>query len=116
MTPEAKILRSICRYLDGLESLCYYMKLRGGPYSVRGLPDIVGVFNGHFFALEVKASKGEVTPLQAHTLRKIYEAGGAASVVRSVKDVEKIIWALDRLGSRGIICASRVTKGGPYHV
>ncbi len=50
--------------------------------GIRGTPDILGCVNGHFVALELKASKtSDAEPLQAYTLRKVDEAGGVAFVV-----------------------------------
>lgn len=95
MTPESRVLSSICRYLDSLRPVCYYMKVRGGPYSVRGLPDIVGCYRGQFFAWEVKGPKGIPTPLQRHVIRQIVDAGGQAEVIRSVKEAKETIFCLD---------------------
>jgi Holliday junction resolvase len=46
-----------------------------------GIPDIIGVINGQFFALELKVGKNKATALQTHVLKKITEAGGFAQVV-----------------------------------
>lgn len=45
-----------------------------------GLPDIVGSVAGIFVAIELK-TRSKITPIQAHTLRKITESGGLAFVV-----------------------------------
>lgn len=50
--------------------------------AVRGIPDIIGVCNGKFFAWELKATdKDKADPLQRHVLEKIKRAGGIARVV-----------------------------------
>ena len=50
--------------------------------SIRGLPDIVGVINGRFFALELKRSGKELshprTVLQNYVKEKIESCGGIA--------------------------------------
>lgn len=46
--------------------------------SIRGTPDIIGVVNGHFVAIEVKADNGRPSPLQREKLKRINEAGGVA--------------------------------------
>lgn len=55
--------------------------------SLRGVPDIIGIVNGRFVALELKASGKEVvsktktTELQRYVLEKIWDAGGYAEFV-----------------------------------
>ena len=46
-----------------------------------GIPDIIGVIDGHFFALELKMTGKKPTKLQLYTIEKIKEAGGIAFVV-----------------------------------
>ena len=62
-------------------------------YGTAGLPDIVCCLEGRFFAFEVKTLSGQLTKLQEHTLERIKAAGGRAFVVRSVEDVDAILWA-----------------------
>lgn len=54
----------------------------------RGLPDIVGVYRGRGFGLEVKrpGKRNTLTPLQAKTLRDIRDAGGIGFLVTSVDE------------------------------
>ena len=61
--------------------------------SVRGIPDIVGCYNGTYFALEVKKAKSEVynkygimkdkgrIVLQKYNIQKTIECGGFASFI-----------------------------------
>lgn len=53
--------------------------------NIRGLPDIMGVCNGRFFALEVKRSGSELshprTVLQNYVLNKIKTHGGFAEFI-----------------------------------
>lgn len=58
------------------------------PNFNRGLPDITGVKKGKAFALEVKVPGGQLTPHQRSWLRDFAEAGGYASKVESVEDVQ----------------------------
>ena len=90
MTPEGKILRSICRYLDGLSGV-FYIKVRQGDYGTRGAPDIIGCIRGRFFGFEVKAAKAKPTPLQRYTLSLIDKAGGIGLVVSSAEEVKNIL-------------------------
>lgn len=49
---------------------------------IRGTPDILGVINGRFVALELKKdTKAKIDELQIHKLNKIRQAGGATFVV-----------------------------------
>ena len=50
--------------------------------SVRGTPDVIGVINGTFIALEFKSDDGIVAPIQQFKINKIIKAGGAACVLR----------------------------------
>lgn len=49
--------------------------------SLVGIPDIIGVCNGVFFAWELKKVGGKPTKMQLHVLKKINKAGGEAQVV-----------------------------------
>lgn len=44
--------------------------------SIRGTPDIIGVVNGRFVAIEIKAANGRASPLQREKLKRIHDAGG----------------------------------------
>ena len=46
--------------------------------TVKGIPDLIGCFNGRFVAIELKTDKGEVTPIQEYRLKQILKAGGLA--------------------------------------
>lgn len=57
-------------------------------HQEKGLPDILGVYQGKFYALEVKRP-GQLHTLskkQAYMLEKIKRAGGRATVVTSVRE------------------------------
>jgi Holliday junction resolvase len=52
-----------------------------GGYGRSGVPDIVGCYKGHFFAIECKAGKGTTTALQDKNIKEIKKAGGRVIVV-----------------------------------
>ena len=52
-----------------------------GGYGRNGVPDIVGCYKGHFFAIECKAGKGTTTALQDKNIKEIEKAGGRVIVV-----------------------------------
>jgi len=64
--------------------------------ALRGIPDIIGVCNGRFFAWELKTSMAECrrktgrTVLQRYTLDKINEAGGIGRFVCPKNFVESL--------------------------
>jgi len=51
-------------------------------YSISGTPDILGVVNGVFVALELKkAEKSPITRLQLYNIERINSAGGVGIVL-----------------------------------
>ena len=89
---EKDITAAIMRRLKATPE-CFAWKTHGGMYGTAGLPDIVCCLDGRFFAFEVKTPSGQLTKLQEHTLERIRVAGGRAFVVRSVEDVDAVLWA-----------------------
>jgi hypothetical protein len=83
---EAVLSKKIGRKLR--DKGCFAVKIHGGPNQQRGLPDIVGCYDGDFFGLEVKLPGKErtLTELQAKKLRDIKQAGGIAVVVTTVNE------------------------------
>lgn len=68
-----------------------------GPMSQpRGVSDIIGVFNGRFLAIEVKAAGGRVTPEQERFIETVRRHGGIAFVARSIDDVIEGLGIQDR--------------------
>lgn len=86
---EKDIQKKIMQYLKTVDG--YFFKIAQGPYSMIGIADIIGVYEGRFIALEVKAEKGKLTVLQDRFLRKVRSCRGVADVVRSVDDVRDVI-------------------------
>jgi Holliday junction resolvase len=79
MTPEAKVKRRVVAQLKTLGAY-YFYPVTGG-YGSSGVPDIVGCYNGKFFAIECKAGRNTPTPLQQKNLSDITAQGGAVLVV-----------------------------------
>ncbi len=57
----------------------------------RGCPDILCCAKGVFIAIEIKEGDDKVSPIQEEQLRLIKKAGGAAIVVRDLKDLQGYI-------------------------
>jgi len=78
-TPEAKVKGVVVRQLKAL-GVYYFYPVTGG-YGASGVPDIVGCYNGRFFAIECKAGKNKPTKLQEKNIEWITAAGGLVWVV-----------------------------------
>jgi hypothetical protein len=91
-TPESKVKKVIKDWLKEQSEidLWFFMPFSGG-YGVVGIPDIVGCWNGAFFAVEVKADGGKTTPWQDRTLAAITKAGGRAGVARTLEEAQMIV-------------------------
>jgi hypothetical protein len=90
---EKSITLAIVKYLKSQG--CWTLKVHGGPYQRRAVPDILACVNGHFLAIEGKRPKyGRLTKLQESELVNIRNSGGCASVATSVDDVRDVIESL----------------------
>ena len=106
LTPEARLKKKVLAYLKSLEPRVWHTVLSAGPYSRRGLPDIVGcvsvpyrvgkfkIAEGSFFAIELKSPTGKPTHLQLYTLARIQEAGAAVLVAKSIEEVKAFMEGL----------------------
>lgn len=56
-----------------------------------GIPDILGVYKGRFFAIELKVGKNKATKLQEYTLEQIKNAGGVCCVAYTALKVREFI-------------------------
>jgi len=78
MTPEAKVKRRVVRQLKEIGA--YYFAPVTGGYGRSGVPDIVGCFDGMFFAIECKAGRNKPTPLQQKNIDDITSTHGVVWV------------------------------------
>lgn len=88
---EVRIVNATLKELRLLGAWCY--KVHGGPMQEIGLPDIVGVFRGRGFGLEVKVPGKEknLTPRQAYHLNEIKKAGGISAVISSPEMAKELL-------------------------
>jgi hypothetical protein len=93
--PETKLHKKMMARLR--ERGAWVTKIHGGIYS-SGVPDLLVCYLGYFVALEVKlpSNRSKATALQAAQLRQIRASGGYGYVVRSIRDVERILGAIDK--------------------
>ena len=81
LTPEKKVKDRVVKQLKlSVDSVFYFFPATGG-YGRRGVPAIVGCFNGKFWAIECKAGKNTTTALQDRELNAIRNARGEAWVI-----------------------------------
>jgi len=83
MTPEGKVKDIIKTYLDSLGPLCWHFMPMMMGYGRKGIPDVIGCYKGHFFAIEVKAEgkAKAITPWQAREAAAIGQAHGLAWLI-----------------------------------
>jgi penicillin-binding protein-related factor A (putative recombinase) len=101
VTPERQIQNLICSWLKAKRALffvhdsvgifdpvrkCY--RTNRNPYRIKGVADIIGIWQGKPLAIEVKSKAGRVSPEQRRFLAEWNAAGGIGFVARSLADVE----------------------------
>jgi len=80
MTPEKKVKNEVAKLLIQ-HHVWYFMPVSNG-MGRHGIPDFVCCVNGHFLAIECKAtSKDKTTALQDREMARILEAGGTSFVI-----------------------------------
>lgn len=89
---ETLLVKKIKAYLDKLEQ-SYFFKIHGGPMQMSGISDLIGVYKGRFYAIEVKTedNKRGTTRLQEIFLEIINNCGGVGFVATSVEEVKEKI-------------------------
>jgi penicillin-binding protein-related factor A (putative recombinase) len=70
----------------------HWIKIHASAFQLEGEPDIVGVYNGRFYAFELKQGTYQPTDLQLFKLEKIREAGGIADVIRDLDQLKIIFY------------------------
>lgn len=91
MTPEGIVKNRLVMVLRALQPVPYYFFPQTGGYGRSGVPDVVGCWQGRFFAIECKAEgKGKnTTALQDRELFLIRQGGGIAFVYDgTISDLE----------------------------
>lgn len=58
---------------------------------IAGIPDIMGVYDGHMWGIELKVGKRVPTKLQTLTLKALTQAGASIAVCYSLEEVEEFI-------------------------
>lgn len=93
--PETKFRAKVDKELGTLKN-AWFESIQ--QKAIQGTPDKIGCVNGHFFALELKATaKQQPSALQALKLKRIAEAGGMGIVVHpgNLDEVMKLLRHFD---------------------
>jgi hypothetical protein len=90
---ESDLQKAIAKRLNSYCG-CFFVRIHGGPYQRIGLPDVVGLYRGTFFGLEIKMPGKErnLTDIQRATLKHINDAGGVGEMITSVEQAEEVVF------------------------
>ena len=86
--PETLLVDKIMLWLKAGGGL--WVKIHGGPFQEAGISDIIGCYEGHFVAIEVKVGTNTATDLQLIFLKHVKESGGRYGVAYSLEEALKI--------------------------
>lgn len=82
---QKKVLKYLREKVGG-----YWVKIHVSSYQLEGEPDIMGCYQGRFYAFELKQGKNTTSELQEYKLGKIAENGGVALVVTSLEQLKEL--------------------------
>jgi len=91
-TPEGTLRNKVRDYLKKLKG-CWFLKVHGSPFQLMGVPDFIILYQGKFFAAELKVGDNEPTRIQKYVMGKIVAAGGYAQVCTTLDEVKEFISA-----------------------
>ena len=94
MQSESSIQKAILKLLNARDDVWAVKTITT---NRNGTPDIIASVGGHFVAIEVKAAKGVIAPLQTYQIDLINQTGGTASVARSTGEVKDMLTAVDKM-------------------
>lgn len=98
---ERSLQSSILNYLAKMNQ-CRAYNLHGSAWSGSGRPDIIGVYRGVPFLIELKRPGEIPTQIQEYELNKWRAAGAIAWYATSLNQVKELIKQIDeRLNDRG---------------
>jgi len=87
---EKRVLAYAKTVLDQ-QSGIWYFKVHGGPFQTAGIPDILGIYRGLGFGIELKTDDGKPTLLQEQTIEQMRAAGGFADIAYGKDGVDKCL-------------------------
>jgi len=96
---ESGLQESVIKWLKTLDC-CWFVKIPGSPY-LRGIPDLIGCYQGRFFALELKTPgrlkygvlvpKNDSERHQGIVILAIQKAMGIAGFFDSLEECKKAL-------------------------
>lgn len=89
--PETVLKDRIVKALEKEFPGIYVVKVHGGPFQERGIPDLILCWNGRFIGMELKYGPGKPSVQQKFHIQRIRQAGGIAHIVRSVEKAVQIV-------------------------
>lgn len=89
MTPEGIVKKKVVSILKSIGAYYFFPATHG--YGRSGVPDIVGCYDGGFFAIEVKAEGKKPTALQENEIRQIVKQRGIAFVYDGTMSDQEVI-------------------------
>lgn len=97
--PEKQLENDILDWLNSIPK-CFAWKHYNGAsvgmkrpntrHRPKGLPDIMGLYKGRFFAIEVKFGKAKPSELQLHIIQKILGCEGVAFWTNDIKHCKRL--------------------------
>lgn len=93
VSPEAKLKREICEFLENEPTLKFWInesvgvrgRKKNSRFQKNGVPDILGYWGGRFFAVEVKAPGVKArNEEQLAFVRDVNLSGGFGAIVDSI--------------------------------
>ena len=80
---------------------CWFVKIMGNMFQRSGIPDIIGIVNGTFIALELKAENGKPSALQVYNIEQLNWCGAYARTVKPSEweEVKKDLFKLSEGGN-----------------
>ena len=95
MANETAFVAQIKRYLKSKGAYCE--KIWGGGFQSAGIPDIIGCYKGYFIGIEAKVGNNKPSEIQKAKIKMINNAGGFATVVWNMEQVEEFINNIERM-------------------
>ncbi len=95
---EARLQAECEEYLQKIGA--WYLHLREARGNRPGVPDLIGVYQGRAFGIELKSRTGKLSAEQVRELAWIKQAGGITGEVRTLEEFVAILHRND--GSDGI--------------
>lgn len=95
MKEETKFRKLVDKFIDSMDPYVYSLSIQ--QKTIRGCPDKILCIGGQLMALELKATKGKLSPLQKWHLQRIVDSGGMALEVNpdNWDDVKNLLLRLN---------------------